>query len=283
MKTIMIMPVSEQTLPNVLLIKQIPKINKYFFIVTKKMKSLHKVAHIIKATNIAESKTEEILVSEESFIDIISKLEKRFGNASNFEYIVNITCGTKIMSLALFEFFKNQRSKIYYIPPNKNIYRQIYPEIENKENNITVFLNLEEYFTAYGINLENFSYPFFDYSLAVRFFKIKRDAYDNLKQGLLGHKIDEKKLKKISKIFPPETKVKKIQDYISGRWFEEYLFYNFREFLSPENIMMNIIIEKEGIKNEIDLAFIYKNHLYIVEAKTNKNFDTNTINNFIYK
>jgi hypothetical protein len=63
--------------------------------------------------------------------------------------------------------------------------------------------------------------------------------------------------------------------YANGGWLEEYVFNEIKNIPNIQDIALNIEIENErkGIKqnNELDVAFLHKNILYILECKT-KNY-----------
>jgi len=58
--------------------------------------------------------------------------------------------------------------------------------------------------------------------------------------------------------------------YLSGDWFEEYIYYRIKSELSLDDTEIgtgyNLI--KQGTPNEIDVLFVYHHKLYIIECKT---------------
>ena len=65
------------------------------------------------------------------------------------------------------------------------------------------------------------------------------------------------------------------RDFLNGTWFESYVFSRLRHMqrdLQISELTINLVVSKNGVKNELDIVFISGNRLYIIECKT-KNFD----------
>jgi len=122
MKKTLVSLVSEQTIPNVELIKEFgDETGKHLFISTKKMQN--QLKWIIKSTDIENYDTIEVDAFD--VIDIENKLnEIEFGNE---DIIVNITGGTKLMSLVINEHFKKLGATIYYLTGHSKTYLKIFP------------------------------------------------------------------------------------------------------------------------------------------------------------
>ncbi len=145
--SLLITLVSAQTIPNILC-TDFFKPDAVLFISTDKMEKINKVnatLESIKAINqnsrsinsyyyneasdradrANEIKHYTIIVKEDSILDTIEKLSFWiYENGSKFdEFIINITLGTKIMSIALFEAMRqnNKTKKIVYMPIDENI------------------------------------------------------------------------------------------------------------------------------------------------------------------
>ncbi|NKQ38295.1 MAG: DUF1887 family protein, partial [Methanosarcinales archaeon] len=157
MCNIIVSLISDQTIPNVLFIKEMETKKKdiklYLFISTNKMEQKGKANSIIQASNIDKSKTKVIEVIEDSIEDITTKLtnfaQENLNSGDN--YIINLTGGTKIMSIGVYNFFKDKnRNSIYYLPIGKNTYKQIFPSLQNGVYDLNFRISIEEYLTSYG-------------------------------------------------------------------------------------------------------------------------------------
>ncbi|MCB5250578.1 MAG: DUF1887 family CARF protein [Candidatus Cloacimonetes bacterium] len=73
-------------------------------------------------------------------------------------------------------------------------------------------------------------------------------------------------------------------DYITGGWFEEYIYHHLNQFAITD-IKTGLNIEHENLTNEIDIAFTKDNGLYVIECKTSmKDSDNKSIaNDTIFK
>jgi hypothetical protein len=275
-KKVLVSLISDQTIPNVELIKEFSsEIGKYLFISTKKMQD--KLEWIIKSTNIDEY--DVIEVDAFDAVDIESKLKERhFGDE---EIILNITCGTKLMSLIVNDFFRNLNAIIYYVTGHDSTYIKLHPNKGQRKFKLENKISLNEYLTAYGFEIKE-SVPFKDLDCAQKIFNFYIGANKTDIKHIFepirirrGRKmlIDSDNL--ISFLKKTEYNVekelsKKDTKYLSGDWLEEYIYYKIKNELnlSDNEITTGLNIKKQNTPNEIDIIFIYNHSLYIIECKT---------------
>jgi len=305
MQRILVSLVSDQTIPNILLIRELRNVDRYLFITTPQMEKKEKSACIMKAAEIPEDRTMVIEVAEDSLVDIKKRLEKCDFEDED-EFYVNLTGGTKIMSIGVYNFFRERKSEIYYIPIGKNIYRKIFPEVKNKEFDLGFRIGLKQYLQGYGIEIVNqkdgsgfvaqpdYTEYFFDTwkSPPSGFF----DFIDRLREKR-GRKsvplrdIDglESMLEKIR--FKPagqDRLLKKEIAYLTGGWFEEYIFSQIEKAFhkNPGFIASDVNIRRSDVENEFDVMFMHENTLHVIECKTSiydKQTKKNIANDSIYK
>src|SRR5512133_724597 len=104
---IMVIPISEQTIPNFLFIKTFEPADRYYFISTDKMEDSttgNRREWIIQIARINPAQCDMVKVNPESMQDVTNSLN-HFEWGCYQEIIVNLTGGTKMMSLAVYEFF----------------------------------------------------------------------------------------------------------------------------------------------------------------------------------
>ncbi len=289
MGKVLVSIVSEQTVPNVLFIKEIPA-DFYLFVTTERMERNGRTQDIIRASGLREEKTFKTVVKEDSIKDIQERLSE-FSEQKlkdNDRILLNLTGGTKIMSIAAYEFFKNRgNAYIYYIPIGKNIYRQIYPQVKHRENELRFRISLEEYLKAYGIELTHDRGPLMPFDISEKILRLTLEGKfsQSLAKQLRGLRSD-KRLKKKRKIEVEEVKDLKILfpkiswpeevtsldkyhvEYLSGGWLEEYIYYKLKKFLPKENLKLGVRIKKQEVENELDVIFISENKPWIVETKS---------------
>jgi hypothetical protein len=116
--TTMVSLISEQTVPNILAIWHFQP-ERLLFVSTEKMEREQKVRDILATVNCRLKKTykigentQSIIVLEDSLLQCLRKLEEWIQGKEDERFIINLTGGTKLMSIAVFEFFKNYESKM---------------------------------------------------------------------------------------------------------------------------------------------------------------------------
>jgi len=302
-RKVLVSLVSDQTIPNVQLIKQLgEQVTDYIFITTVGMEQKGTRSWIEKSCNVEGEKIE---VNQFSFDNIETKLSEWDFDKYD-EIIVNLTGGTKIMTIVAYDFFKSKKSDVYYVTGQNNEFIKIFP---SKEYDISTFddsVTLYEYLTAYGfsikrsplsgIPLEQTEKIFkafcdintMDYADAISFINSKRDKsiketdFDKVAGFLSAIEYKPMTANCLSK---EETK------YLSGDWFEEYIGLRIQKelSLSDENIFISTELSKAlsqkvknnaldllgevskndlGNRNEMDVMFMYKNKFYSIECKS---------------
>lgn len=289
-RKILVSLVSDQTIPNVLLARELNDIEFYIFVSTKKMEEKNRSNHTIEALELKDNQYQKIIVQEDSLTDIDEKLKKECKN-SDSTYFVNLTGGTKIMSIGLFNYFKELDSTIYYMPGGKNIYRQIYPEIENKENIINYRTSLKEYLMSYGISISKKSYNRKNDLLKSNEYT-KKFMEKYLSNDIDINFLDElRKIRNIKQLNISDLEglsdflqncefktslegilEKKETEYLTGGWFEEYVYLQITSELNFDDksdmIGINILISNQNIQNEFDVMYVHENKLTVIECKT---------------
>ena len=309
-KTVLVCLVSEQTIPNVQFIKWYFKNNpqnmKILFLSTKDMEKKEKSKHIQDGlVNIDKFLEYDIITTNENDITITyNALEKYFSENRFNKIIVNITGGTKLMSLATYQFFVDKKNtEIYYQPIGKSL-QQLYPE--SKKFDMFEILSLEEFLNAHGINFNfnnscvkdwNFNKTVFERIVKDNHFEIKKlvilqnnSYFKNVfkrKDFLNFLEIPDEKFSNIEELsiskedvcslfklfdFNPEKIELAHLRYITGGWFEEYVYQkicNENSNVDIKNVALNVNISKGNDKNELDIIYLDKdNKLHVIECKS---------------
>ena len=125
--------------------------------------------------------------------------------------------------------------------------------------------------------------------------KVIEDKYqypEKILNDLANQKILQEDIDNILKLlfvngFPEEiTNKQKIStvyiDYISGGWFEEYIYYNLQK-TNPQDLLLNVRATNL-LNNEFDVFMLKNNILYFIECKTSVKVPKgNIINDTLYK
>lgn len=259
MKTL-ISVISEQTIPNLLLIQELKgKFDNQIFITTRAMEEQQRSQWIERAAGIPENSVQRIDVDENSLPDIRNKLLHSFGeNPSGF--YVNMTGGTKPMTIGVYEFFSKPGNRIVYVPIGKNHQEELYPNPGCEDVPINYRLSLQEYLLAYGLYYQSdeqllypqdFTWDFFNQ------FKNKKFQFRN-----------ETRIIEAQQANCETDKV-----YYSGRWFEEFVFEQICSAFNLEAghvaLGLKIFRDSDSMQhdNEFDVMFTLDNALYVIECK----------------
>lgn len=314
--------VSDQTAPNVIFLKWCVK--KYgndhtriVLVSTEKMEQKDSSTHIKNALEPYQALFANSLKVNEYDIEGIKNTLSGTINIDDYEQvIVNITGGTKIMSLAVYLYFHTKHNVcIFYQAFGKPALQQLYPAGDFLQFDETI--TVREYFKAYGIqtNYTNSCIKDWEFNRKVLPL-IEGCEKDYLKKLLLLQNTEyfRKKLKKSLDI----TKIKdeKLQEigitsqelqavvtsfgfdhtnlkssefrYITGGWFEEYVYQKikYEEGIADENIALNVQISIKDTKNELDVVYIdNRNALHIIECKSfiDETEQSELLSNTLYK
>lgn len=301
--------ISAQTIPNLQFLKKFYQEGDHLlFINTPKMHKDGLVEWIIKSFKLQHGKSlnnnqiNSILIDPYNDKEIKEKLSNI--NYDQYEKIsVNVTGGTKIMSLAAYDFFKEMASDIFYITGKENHILKLFPNRKKEEMELGVSIDLEEYLICYGFDIKKstLSGNSFEYT---KYFLKWFVEHGNIEENYrILSKIRKKRGKNcdISEVsglqnfldninYPVENKVRLSKNdtrYLSGDWFEEYVYYKVKNELNIEDdkISTGLYMVKNENTNEYDVIFMQNNNLVVIECKThliNKEFPS-LVNDTFYK
>jgi hypothetical protein len=73
-------------------------------------------------------------------------------------------------------------------------------------------------------------------------------------------------------------------EYLTGGWFEEYVYYQIKKSIKPQDLAINVKISRNGIRhnNELDVVFTKGNKLFVIECKTGVQTER-LFNEIVYK
>ena len=306
MKNIHVCLVSDQTIPNILAIHHFQP-DELLLVTTPEMERRRKGAHILAALSAIgldfTQRHSTITVPEESLLDAHRSLEEWTRGREDAEFVVNLTCGTKIMAIAAYEFFKDYGARMIYIPLPKNEFIIPFPKRHTgKPVPLALRLDVSAYLAAYGLQVIN----------AKSLDKGRRDSakrkelslwvvqnYPELKPLLerLGQKLREHRddrdgyllktacapvtdvelelLSRLGFILDGEDYCKQLSRsevcYLTGGWLEEFCFNEVASLIGNgiDDVAIGIkIMNNKKRDNEFDVMFTKDNALYTVECKS---------------
>ncbi|MCB0630723.1 MAG: DUF1887 family CARF protein [Saprospiraceae bacterium] len=298
--------VGDQPAPNIFLIRDqyFRTIDRHLFITTDLMIKRLRLNHLIEATGISPDKYSSVVVPADNLLGLRKKLDQLNLQNDQSLYLVNLSCGSKMMSVGIYNYFTQpglrDQSQIFYLPIYENHFLQIFPEPQQRFP-LSHRIGVMEYLKSYGISVRSASFgqtlmPLgFHQRIVDLYLSSKRPptilqkkfwtSTNNLRIANNSNKKDYLIVEQIPQLgellselnFKPETKgilqTEEIHFWMGG-WLEEYLYHLVKETLglSSLDIGRNIVIdwlgpENEYGNNEFDLIFIYRNTLYIIECK----------------
>lgn len=73
-------------------------------------------------------------------------------------------------------------------------------------------------------------------------------------------------------------------EYLTGGWFEEYVYHMVKKYIKPQDIAIGALISRQGIRhnNELDVVFTKGNKLFVIECKTGVQTER-LFNEIVYK
>ena len=235
-------------------------------------------------------------------------------------YALNLAGGNRYMTLSVQHVFEEFDTLFYYTQTRENLIVKTIFDHSIYDDDDEVFpirhrMTLKEYLGLYGLQSDveqpreqvretTFSQHLFtmfsqnllssgDYQVM----EILRERYRNWKSVAIsevehptkGHMTPIPHLSKFLNYigFVPEranTLQSHEMEYLTGGWFEEYVYALIKDVLQPDDIAMGVHISNGVIKhnNELDVCFIKANKLFVIECKTGVTSES-LFNEIVYK
>lgn len=258
---------------------------------------LHRIKNTLSMYNY-----DSVEVSPYDLEDCYSQILKKVNEYSSDELIMNLTSGTKIMSFAAFKIFDESNREMVYVDSQNHCLLTIEKDKKIKSSPLNLIFGIKDYFSIYGYLIESGKERFpdtddykklnlicskyymqlknivTDINIQLKDKKTLIEAKDisgqcylrfNLKKGKGILKITQGRNLIDTEITSPE-----MLSYITGYWFEEYVYNkilnmgifdelkkNIQVYLLKENLLPEYL-------NEFDIVGIKNQTLYIYECKT---------------
>ena len=236
------------------------------------------------------------------------------------QYYLNLAGGNRYMTLSVQHVFEEYDTLFFYTQTRENLIvktifdHSIYDD-DDEVYPIRHRMSLKEYFGLYGLQSDvdqprklvketAFSqhlFTMFSQSLFgqgdYQVMDILREKYRNWKFLIISevenpHKEFMTPIPNLGKFldyigFVPERKgsLQSYEiEYLTGGWFEEYVYALIKGVLHPDDITMGVHISNGIIKhnNELDVCFMKGNKLFVIECKTGVSSES-FFNEIVYK
>ena len=280
------------------------------------------IGHLATQLGIAKERVESILIehhSDQLLYERICRVIKERLNTDT-EYYLNLAGGSRYMTLSVQHVFEEFHTYFFYTQTRENLIvktifdNSIYDD-DDEVYPISYRIGLNEYFKLYGLTndadqprkairdagfAKHLFYLFtkkmlgnLDYNVMTTL-RLKYRNSEFIKIEEVEHPKDKKMtpIPNLSKFldfigFIPEKEgylQKGELEYLTGGWFEEYVYYFIKATLNPQDIAMGVHISNNGLKhdNELDVCFMKANKLYVIECKTGV-YSESLFNDIVYK
>lgn len=322
MKTIVNIVSDENPIPAYLFIKEMYEPgDKLMFISAKNTED--DLVFLSEMMRVPNDCIKEILLRNEmdefKYEQICRTIVKRLQKGET--YYVNLAGGSRYMALAVQQVFEKFGAEFFYVQPGKNIIIKSKFDDNINDNDdlhipIKYRINLSEYIKLHEMqsDLNNNGhtpirsefeaqnlFDLFSQKLLsnrdYRILDILRTDYRNLNYAKLAEIEHPRRLRAdaipdIRKFldflsFVPESRDelnKSELNYLTGGWWEEFVYYKIKETVKPDDIAIGPVIRTKGVKrqNELDVVFIKDNQLYVIECKTGVHTES-LFNEIVYK
>lgn len=264
--------------------------------------------------DIVVSKTYDVKEMQDKILEWIDGHNQDFN-----EYCLNATGGTKIMSFAAYEAFRQFNIPVFYIEISTDeIVWLTVDRPKGEETSVRKLIGekptLNQYFTLNGIAVESIEETrtspmwngliktFVDKQqewqkelgklnlIASDFEKnntLRGSVNDNLSSEFL-EALYANELIKYNDIHRFEFRNQEARYFCNGGWLEDYVHSTLMNLIRDgkrvqKNVQINAIENGTNLPNELDVVALYKNFCYVFECKTKNMAEGNTVNDIIYK
>lgn len=236
-------------------------------------------------------------------------------------YCVNLAGGTRYMALAIQQVFEAFDSEFYYTNIEDNTIVKSVFDNSIYDNDDMCFpikyrMNIAEYLQAHELlhDLQKTNHkPILPFAMAEHMFQLfanqllsfadyrmmeaLRERYRNRRRGVALAELEHSSegancalagirgFLKLIALEPQNDRLTHAQlEWITGGWFEEYLYYKVQRIVKPDDLAMGIHIGRKGIRlnNELDVVFMKDNQLFVIECKTGVQTER-MFNEIVYK
>jgi hypothetical protein len=277
---------------------------------------------LIKALDIDETLVKTIVVKryQDKFLyEHICRTIK--GNLiPNKQYYLNLAGGNRYMTLSVQHVFEEFNTLFFYTQTRENLIVKTIFDHSIYDDDDEVFpvkhrMTLKEYFGLYGLQSDvdqprkqvketAFSQHLFTMFSQNMFSRGDYEVMSNLREKYRNWKFiiisqvekpDKEYMTAIPNLskfldfigFVPERpgSLQNYEiEYLTGGWFEEYVYALIKGVLQPDDIAMGVHISNGIIKhnNELDVCFMKANKLFVIECKTGVTSES-LFNEIVYK
>lgn len=281
------------------------------------------ITPLVRVLNIDPEVVQRIVLRRDSDSYTYERICRTINNGldKDTQYVVNLAGGTRYMALSVQHVFSNYHSTFFYTQTHQNlIVKTIFDnsifDNDDEIHPIRYQMSLAEYFEIHGLthDLDSLEPLISDEYQAKNMFslfanrelsKSYHKVIDVLREQYRSWKsLDIKEVEttvndkmvpipNLSKFldfikFTPSKKGELQHnelDYLTGGWFEEYVYYLIKNIIKPDDIALGVHIDgctEIRHNNELDVCFIKNNQFYVIECKSGIGSES-MFNEIVYK
>ena len=239
---------------------------------------------------------------------------------SGVNYCVNLAGGTRYMALAVQQVFERFGAEFYYVQIEENMMvKSIFDDSINDDDDyfypIHHRMKIGEYLRAHEINhnlKEGDHRPIRSSVQANTIFdmfvgqKLNKHDHGTLEQLRMHYRNRRRvNISSLEMCADPKLAVPYLSDflehigfvprvsrylykdeleYLTGGWFEEYVYYFVQRYIKPQDLALGVEISRGSLRhnNELDVVFTKGNKLFVIECKTGVQTER-LFNEIVYK
>ena len=280
------------------------------------------IDRLAKQLEVSESLVKKIIIKRYQDNFLYERICRTIKNQLSQEkqYYLNLAGGNRYMTLSVQHVFEEFNTLFFYTQTRENQIVKTIFDHSIYDDDDEVFpvkhrMTLKEYFGLYGLQSDvhqprkqvketTFSqhlFTMFSQNLLGRgdyqVMETLREKYRNWKFLIISQVENPDKeymnaIPNLSKFldfigFVPERpgSLQNYEiEYLTGGWFEEYVYALIKNVLQPDDIAMGVHISNGIIKhnNELDVCFMKANKLFVIECKTGVTSES-LFNEIVYK
>lgn len=281
------------------------------------------ITPLVNALQVNKEVVQRVVLRRDSDSYTYERICRIINNAldKDAEYYVNLAGGTRYIALSVQHVLSNYHAKFFYTQTKQNLIVKTIFDNSIFDNDDEIYpikykMSLPEYFKIFGlahdmhipktfISDEEQAKRMFDMFANKKLFAsdykvldVLREKYRNWKYIDI-HEVETTvndtmiPIPNLSKFlehihFEPIQKgilQREELEYLTGGWFEEYVFYLINNNIHPDDIAIGVHIDgctEIQHNNELDVCFIKNNQLFVIECKTGINSQS-MFNEIVYK
>lgn len=258
MARVLVSIITKHNVPNFLFFMQMSgSFDSNLFIVTEQVKD--KEAQLFSEV-IRGKATQSIILDANNYKQNIDTMNAFAEKCPGDTFIVNLTGGTKAMSMAVHDVLVKHGGEFYTVTQDTKAFYN-FQTGERTPFSPSVSVSLKDYLKLYGLSTRGQNRQGSKRAKEV-FNQVRDSGFDKVNCALVDTAQEQDSAEE--------------RKYLSGEWFEDYVYYRLRKDfpeIGDKDITSSVKLYKDdrtsqaNNSSEIDVIFVKDNSLYVIECK----------------